>query len=77
MEYIFDEKKNKRARTRFTTGQLQQLEGDLKKFKWKFCNPFSVFFRKTHYPDIFLRETIAKQIDLPESRVQVWFQVSP
>ena len=67
--------KNKRIRTRFSVHQLEKLEGKLS------LNPFShyyfilVFFRQTHYPDIFLRESIAKEIGLPESRIQVWFQV--
>ncbi|CAF3697945.1 unnamed protein product [Rotaria socialis] len=50
--------KVQRNRTAFTQEQIAALEKE---------------FEHTHYPDVYVRERLAKHISLQENRIQVWF----
>ncbi|RCN43913.1 homeobox domain protein [Ancylostoma caninum] len=52
-------RKKRRHRTIFTQYQIDELEKA---------------FQEAHYPDVYAREVLAVKTELPEDRIQVWFQ---
>ncbi|CAF3977183.1 unnamed protein product [Rotaria sp. Silwood2] len=55
---VSSKQKIQRNRTAFTPEQIRILEKE---------------FGHTHYPDIYVRERLAKNLNLQENRIQVWF----
>ncbi|CAB3401341.1 unnamed protein product [Caenorhabditis bovis] len=52
-------RKKRRHRTIFTQYQIDELEKA---------------FQEAHYPDVYARELLSGKTELPEDRIQVWFQ---
>ncbi|MFN9899069.1 MAG: homeobox domain-containing protein, partial [bacterium] len=51
-------RKQRKARTSFTSSQLDLLES---------------YFQRTQYPDVYTREEIGQKTGMSESRIHVWF----